>query len=291
MGNLISSLIDLIRVGKQFSGQPYVSYIPERLDQLQHIANMTLALRHDVNHGMTNFRVVVQPVVSAPNGSIVGGEILLRWRYQNKDISPAVFIPILEQNKLICDVGRWVFEETVRTCIRLRSFSKNLYLSFNVSLQQLTDRELIPFMDQILKKYHLPSSAVMAELTESCLDEQSDEVKFYLKECQRLGIQTALDDFGSGYSSLRMLLQYPFSIIKMDRSLIIEASEAEEKNKLIYNMVCAFRQFGKTICIEGVENSRENELAIQTGCHAIQGYYYHKPMEINNVFDLFGQSM
>lgn len=65
MGNLISSLIDLIRVGKQFSGQPYVSYIPERLDQLQHIANMTLALRHDVNHGMTNFRVVVQPVVSA----------------------------------------------------------------------------------------------------------------------------------------------------------------------------------------------------------------------------------
>src|SRR5699024_5269851 len=102
------------------------------------------------------------------------------------DISPAVFIPLLEQNKLIGNVGRWVFEETVRTCVRLRSFCPDLYLSFNVSLQQLTDVQLIPFMEQMLQKYHLPSDAVVAELTESCLDEQSNELRSYLKECQRL---------------------------------------------------------------------------------------------------------
>lgn len=216
---------------------------------------------------------------------------MLRWRYQDTDISPAVFIPLLEQSKLICNVGRWVFEETVRTCVRLRSFYPDLYLSFNVSLQQLTDVQLIPFMESMLKKYHLPSDAVVAELTESCLDEQSDELRTYCKECQRLGIRTALDDFGSGYSSLRMLLQYPFGIIKMNRSLIVEATESQERNELIYHMVCAFRQFGKTICIEGVESSQENELAIQAACHTIQGYYYHEPMELNDVFELFSQSM
>ena len=142
-----------------------------------------------------------------------------------------------------------------------------------------------------MKKYHLPSDAVVAELTESCLDEQSDELRTYCKECQRLGIRTALDDFGSGYSSLRMLLQHPFGIIKMDRSLIVEATESQERNELIYQMVCAFRQFGKTICIEGVESSQENELAIQAACHTIQGYYYHEPMELNDVFELFSQSM
>lgn len=290
-GNLIVSLSDLIRVGKQSTGQAYVAYMPQYLERLQYTANMTLALGRDVRNDMANFRIVVQPVVSAQDGSVVGGEVLLRWRYHDTDISPAVFIPLLEQSKLICNVGRWVFEETVRTCVRLRSFYPDLYLSFNVSLQQLTDVQLIPFMESMLKKYHLPSDAVVAELTESCLDEQSDELRTYCKECQRLGIRTALDDFGSGYSSLRMLLQYPFGIIKMDRSLIIEATESQERNELIYQMVCAFRQFGKTICIEGVESSQENELAIQAACHTIQGYYYHEPMELNDVFELFSQSM
>ena len=77
----------------------------------------------------------------------------------------------------------------------------------------------------------------------------------------------------------------------MDRSLIVEAAESQERKQLIDHMVCAFRQFGKTICIEGIENGHENELAIQTGCHMIQGYYYHKPMELNDVFALFSQSM
>lgn len=290
-GNLIVSLSDLIRVGKQSTGQAYVAYMPQHLERLQYTANMTLALGRDVRNDMANFRIVVQPVVSAQDGSVVGGEVLLRWRYHDMDISPAVFIPLLEQSTLICNVGRWVFEETVRTCVRLRSFYPDLYLSFNVSLQQLTDVQLIPFMESMLKKYYLPSDAVVAELTESCLDEQSDELRTYCKECQRLGIRTALDDFGSGYSSLRMLLQYPFGIIKMDRSLIVEATESQERNELIYHMVCAFRQFGKTICIEGVESSQENELAIQAACHTIQGYYYHEPMELNDVFELFSQSM
>lgn len=290
-GNLIVSLIDLIRAGKQSAGQAYVAYMPEHLEHLQYTANMALALGRDVKDGMANFRIVVQPVVSAQNGSIVGGEVLLRWRYQDADIPPAVFIPLLEQNKLISHAGRWVFEETVRACVRLRSFCPDLYLSFNVSLQQLTDAQLIPFMELMLEKYHLSNDAVVAELTESCLHEQSDELRSYLQECQRLGIQTALDDFGSGYSSLRMLLQYPFSIIKMDRSLIVEAAESQERKQLIDHMVCAFRQFGKTICIESIENGHENELAIQTGCHMIQGYYYHKPMELNDVFALFSQSM
>lgn len=289
-GNLISSLIDLIRLAKQSVGQNYITYALEDLDRLQYTANMTLALGHDVKNDMANFRVVVQPVVSARNGTIVGGELLLRWNYQGKDISPTVFVPILEQSHLICAVGRWVFEETVRTCVRLRSFYPKLYLSFNVSLQQLSDPQLIPFMKQTLEKYHLPGDGVVAELTESCLDEQSDELKTYLNQCQQLGIRVALDDFGSGYSSLRMLLQYPFSIIKMDRSLIVEATESQEKTDLIDGMVYAFRQFGKKICIEGVENKCENKLAVQTGCHTIQGYYYHKPMEIHDVYELFSQS-
>lgn len=289
-GNLISSLIDLIRLAKQSVGHNYITYALEDLDRLQYTANMTLALGHDVKNDMSNFRVVVQPVVSARNGAIVGGELLLRRSYQGKDISPTVFVPILEQSHLICAVGRWVFEETVRTCVRLRSFYPKLYLSFNVSLQQLSDPQLIPFMKQTLEKYHLPGDGVVAELTESCLDEQSDELKTYLNQCQQLGIRVALDDFGSGYSSLRMLLQYPFSIIKMDRSLIVEATESQEKTDLIDGMVYAFRQFGKKICIEGVENKCENKLAVQTGCHTIQGYYYHKPMEIHDVYELFSQS-
>lgn len=121
-GNLIVSLIDLIRVGKQSVEQDYVAYMPEHVNHLQYTANMTPALGHDVSNDMSNFLILVQPIVSPQNGSVVGGEVLFRWRYHGTDYGADV------------------------------------------------------------EKYHFPCDAVVNQLTESCLDKQSDELRFYLKE-------------------------------------------------------------------------------------------------------------
>lgn len=105
-----------------------------------------------------------------------------------------------------------------------------------------------------------------------------------------MGLRIALDDFGSGYSSLRMLLQYPSSIIKLDRSLVLEVTESDEKMNFIRSIVYACHQFGKRVCMEGVEYAEQNAIILDTGCDMIQGYYYYRPMEVHNVYLLISES-
>lgn len=286
---LINRLLTLIRAAKQNTALRYADDSTEHFESAQKISSMALTLSQDVMQNMKNFRIVIQPVVSAGDGSVLGGEVLLRWSFEGKDISPAIFIPMLEKDSLMHMVGRWVFEQAVSTCVRIHAYNPVFYLTFNVNLQQLSDPTLLPFMEDTLKKYGLSGSNLIAELTESFLDEQPEALTHFVMESQKMGLYVALDDFGSGYSSLRMLLRYPSSIIKLDRSLIAEMMDSEENLNFIRSIVFACHQFGKTVCIEGVETEAQNKLILDTGCDMIQGYYYYRPMELCDIYRMVSQ--
>lgn len=286
---LINRLLMLIRVAKQNTALRYADDSTEHFEAARKMSSMALTLSQDVMQNMKNFRIVVQPVVSAGDGSILGGEVLLRWSFDGQDVSPAIFVPMLEKNDLIHVAGRWVFEQAVSTCVRIHTYDPTFYLTFNVSLQQLSDPLLLPFMKETLKKYSLSGSNLIAELTESFLDEQPENLTQFVMGLQKMGLYVALDDFGSGYSSLRMLLRYPSSIIKLDRSLIAEVMESEENLNFIRSIVFACHQFGKTVCIEGVETEAQNKLILDTGCDMIQGYYYYRPIELGNLYQLLSR--
>lgn len=287
--DLTETLVSLIRLAKQDSNQSYVDYSAPNIRRIKRMANMVLALGENVANGMENFRIVIQPIVSAGDGTPIGGEVLLRWSFEGEDISPATFVPILEKSNLIHTVGRWVFEQAVSTCARIHAHDSVFYLTFNVSLHQLSDPLLLPFMQKTLRKYHLKGSSLVAELTESCLDEQPEKLSHFVQECQKMEMYIALDDFGSGYSSLQMLLQYPCSIIKLDRSLVQEVTDSEAKMHFIRSIVFACHQFGKAVCMEGVETSEQNEIIQSTGCDMIQGFFYHRPMELSQIYELVAQ--
>ncbi len=286
---LIDRLLALIRVAKQNTALCYADNSTEHFEAARKMSSMALTLSQDVMQDMRNFRIVVQPVVSAGDGSILGGEVLLRWSFEGKDVSPGIFIPMLEKDSLMHIVGRWVFEQAVSTCVRIHTYNPVFYLTFNVSLQQLSDPLLLPFMKETLNKYGLCGSNLIAELTESFLDEQPENLTHFVLELQKMGLYVALDDFGSGYSSLRMLLRYPSSIIKLDRSLIAEVMESKENLNFIRSIVFACHQFGKTVCIEGVETEEQNELILDTGCDMIQGYYYYRPIELGTLYELLSR--
>lgn len=283
-------LVSLIRIARQDPGQKYVEYSEKSIQKMKYISNMALALSRDVLHGMQNFRVVIQPIVSVEKGGPACGETLLRWTFEGKDISPEIFVPMLEKDNMIHLVGRWVFEQAVCTCMRLISYAPDFYLTFNVSLQQMSDKELPKFMEETLAKYNVDGSHLVAELTESSLDEQPEKVLYFVNTCARLGIRMALDDFGSGYSSLRMMLQYPSSIIKLDRSLLGEMTESEDKMNFISSIVYACHRFGKKVCMEGVETPEQDALIREAGCDLIQGYRYFRPMEVNDLYSMLFQS-
>lgn len=280
----------LVELAKRTPEKEYIQSSDNYPQSMKKISTMELSLNKNVLHGMENFRIVIQPAVSAENGIIKGGEVLLRWRYQDEDVSPAVFIPILEKSNMIHIVGRWVFEQTARTCSRIISCYPDFYLSFNVSLYQLNDTGFVEFMQKNLDKYHLDGSHLVAEITESCLDQQPEMLKFFIQGCKNIGLRLAMDDFGSGYSSLRMLLQYPYNIIKLDRSLLQEITVSDESQSFIRSLVRTCHYCNKQVCVEGVETEEETSIIKETECDTIQGYYHHRPMELQQLYELINRS-
>ena len=287
--DFIENMMTLVKVAQHEPTQLYVDNSNNNIQQMQELANMEMRLIEDIIHGMENFRIVIQPIVAANGGESIGGETLIRWRFGGNNISPAVFIPIIERENMMHKVGRWVFEQAVRVCIRILSYSDAFYLTVNVSLQQLNDNGFVDFIKQTLRKYRLDGKHIVIELTESCMDEQSEKLDAFVAACTEMGIRIALDDFGSGYSSLRVLLQYPSSIIKLDRTLLLEMSDSVEKSNFITSIVYACHQFGKKVCMEGVETEFQNHLVKEAGCDMIQGFYYYKPIEVEQIYQLLAE--
>lgn len=287
--DFLEEMIALLRIAKHESDQLYLEYSDESIRKARYFAKQALALNRDVINDMENFRIVVQPVISAKDGSVIGGETLLRWKFRGRDVSPAFFVPVLERDNMIQLVGRWVFEQTVCTCMRLISYYEDFYLSFNVSLLQLADETFPEFMEKTLQKYRLDGSHLVAEMTESCMDQQPEKLNCFVETCKRMGIRIALDDFGSGYSSLRMLLQYPTNIIKLDKSLLGEMMDSLDKKDFISSIVYACHRFGKSVCMEGVETEEQILMIRESGCDMIQGFFCYKPMEISDVYRLFAK--
>lgn len=280
----VEKVISFIEVAKAHTENDYISYSAQTIDKYKKNAGLVLRLSEDVLDGYCNFRIVIQPIVSASDGKIEGGEVLLRWKYMDKDVSPLVFIPLLEKKGLISQVGRWVFEEAVRHCARIVANHPQFHLSFNVSYLQIMDEGFISFMAAILKKYRINGRNLIMELTETHFDDEPEKLMRFLNGCKELGMSIALDDFGSGYSSMGLLIKYPSNVVKIDRSLLNGLIDSPDKQMFLKTVIFACHQFGKLVCVEGVEELEEVQIVQETGSDMIQGYHFYRPLELGDFY-------
>ena len=280
------NMISLLKLAADDPKQDFVEYTEQNVEQVQAISNMQMVLTQDVLDGMQNFRAVIQPVVDCKTGRIVAGETLLRWHYNGRDVSPAVFVPVLEKDRMIHIAGRWIMEQAVKACSEIVKYIPDFYLTVNISLQQLFDEELLSFIPYVLQKYHVDGKHLVFEMTESSMDREPARLRKLIDVSHSLGVRLALDDFGTGYSSIRVLLQYNTNIIKLDRSLLLEMSQSEDKSNFICSIVYACHQFGKKVCVEGVETEQQRELVKNAECDMIQGFYFYRPTELSEVYKL-----
>ncbi len=284
-GTSLQTLMDrtvlVLQAAKAVPERAYVEFSPDMLNQERTINEINLKLNASVSNGFEGFRIVVQPQVTADGGRIFGGEVLLRWQDQGKPVPPSVFIPVLEQMGLIQPVGRWIIEQSVQLCQRILPIFPEFHLSFNISYLQIMDQGLFPFIRHLLEKTGVPGKNLMIELTESHSDTLPKQLERFMEQCRGLGITFALDDFGSGYSSVQMLLQYPVDLVKFDRSMVKEIAASQEKLDFIISTIQTCHQFKKKVCMEGVEQEEELERVRQTKCDYIQGFYYYRPLELD----------
>ncbi len=283
---VLSDLISLLAVAKKMPLSSYVKYSDKEIENQKRKALLTISLNNDIANDFENFRLVIQPVVSAKGHRIESGECLLRWRYEGKDVPPSDYISILEENMLIVPLGKWIFKRAVSICKQAVFYNREIKLAVNVSYYQILDEDFIPFIRRTLNENYLSGRHIIIELTEMHFIDKPEVLIEFIDQCAELDIQVALDDFGEGYASLAMLLRYATNIIKLDRSLVRQMSDSKDNINFISSIVYACHKFGKTVCAEGVESETELAIVESTGCDFIQGFFFHRPMEVSKFLQL-----
>ena len=226
-----------------------------------------------------------QPIVSSRTGEIVGLEALLRWRHPvHGDMSPADFIPIAENAGLLPSLGEWVFSHAMEDSKRW----PHLDVSVNLSPVQFRHVDLEITLRRLITEYGVDPSRFVLEITEGVLLEATEHTNLILDALRSLGFKTALDDFGTGYSSLVYLCNFKFDKIKIDRSFVGRISRVDISRTIVQSVVRIGRGLGMGIVAEGVETEFEALMMTKLGCTELQGYYYSKPIDTDQMSELLG---
>lgn len=243
-----------------------------------------MILARDLRHAIAEneLHAHYQPQVELATGRVVGFEALLRWTHRERGaISPAEFIPVAESSGIIVDLGLWILREA---CRQGRDWLEQglppRSIAVNVSPAQFWNMDFETAVSAVLAETRLPPSLLCLELTEGLFVDQSEhQISRTLGALSALGVRLALDDFGSGYSSLGYLTRLPFDRLKVDRSFVDGVSTQPEKRKLLGGIIALSRGLGMSLVAEGAERPAEVDVLRELGCDIVQGYVYSRPVD------------
>lgn len=264
-----------------------VSYDDKMLERVLEENRLTRDLRTAVGGG--DIRLAFQPISRIADGSVVGWEVLARWKHPEFGmIGPDRFIPIAEQTGLIVPLGTFIILETLKTAAQLRAAEllsegrERSFFAVNVSAVQLASPDFVDFVLSSIDRFALPRSMLHIELTESALIQNREAAVTMMERLSAEGISFKLDDFGTGYSSLGYLDRLPADTVKIDRSFI-ERIEAEDGlavgGGLVRGIISLSHELGKSVVAEGIETPAQAEALLRYGCDYGQGYLYGKPVD------------
>ena len=227
------------------------------------------------------FRVYYQPKVDIRTGEIIGAEALCRWFHEDAMISPGEFIPVLEETNDICKLDFYMLDHVCQDIRRwLDQGKKVVRTSVNLSRKHLINVNLLDNLLKIIDRHNIPHSCIEVELTETTTDVDFSDLKRVVTGLQSVGIFTSVDDFGVGYSSLNLIKELPWNVIKVDRSFLpVEGDEASEVNKVMFKHVISMTcEMGIECIVEGVETEDQLSILRENNCNYAQGFLYDRPL-------------
>ena len=225
------------------------------------------------------FLVYYQPKVDSATKKLVGAEALVRWMHDGKLISPGIFIPALEENNQTLSLDLYVLRHVCRDIIRWKLVGyEPVPISVNFSRKDLKDRKLAGKIDETIGKAGLDRSYIEIELTETVDEEEHGILSGFISELNDLDIMTAIDDFGSGYSSLATLREFKVHTLKIDRSFVNGDDFSWKDEIILKDVIHMAKELGMEVLTEGVEREDQLMFVRNAGCSVIQGYYYDKPL-------------
>ena len=237
----------------------------------------------DIKEALSNdeFKIYYQPLVNA-EGKIIGVEALARWinsRYGN--VSPDVFMPLLEKSNLIYKFQNKIFE---MACLQIQCLNKitnsNIKASINISPIQFENDNFITDIRKIINDNNIDTNNIEIEITESYPINKIEDINIKLAELKDMNIKVALDDFGTGYNSIKYLSEFDFDVVKIDKSFINKVTENPDFISSIIEMI---HSVGSKVVSEGVEEEEQVEVLKDLGSDIMQGYFFYRPLSFNEL--------
>ena len=260
-----------------------VFFSAEMAERVEHRRSIELELRNALE--ANQLRLHYQPIISCDTGAIAGVEALLRWCHPiHGDISPVEFIPIAENSGLLPVLGEWVLEQAMLDSKRW----PDLEVAVNLSPVQFRHVDLGAVLHTLVTKHDVAPHRFVLEITEGVLLESSNHTNSILESIRAMGFRTALDDFGTRYSSLAYLCNFKFDKIKIDRSFVSRMAEDHTSNTVVQSVIKLGRALGMDIVAEGVENELEAAMMTNLGCTELQGFYFSKALAADQMSRLLG---
>lgn len=228
------------------------------------------------------FFMYLQPKYNLKNKNIIGAEALVRWnRNKNNFLLPDEFLPLFEKNGFIIKLDEYIWEEACRILRKWIDLGFTpVPVSVNVSRRQIFNPNFLEMLLWLTKKYNLPHNLIGIELPESVFINNSEAVYKILEKVKENGFILEMDDFGEGYSSLKMLKNINVDIIKIDKEFLDETVSKKGRVVLKHTIIMA-KELNLKVIAEGVENEEQIKFLIEAGCDIAQGFYFSKPLSID----------
>lgn len=258
-------------------------------DELQTDSKRVLLLDNELRKAIENdsFELHYQPKVSVTTGAIVGVEALVRWQNEKLGfVSPGEFIPYAEETGLIIPISECIINRACQDYLKLKSKNiKNMPIALNISSIHFHQSNFIESIMQILERNNCPAHYFEIELTERTVMNSEKETIRKLVLLKQLGFKLSIDDFGTGYSSLSYLVQFPLNYLKIDRSFIQHICSLDDKQAVVDAIIQMAHRLHMKVIAEGVEQREQVQLLRKMGCDMIQGYYYSKPLPLDEFIE------
>ncbi|ARI79008.1 bifunctional diguanylate cyclase/phosphodiesterase [Halobacillus mangrovi] len=264
---------------KEMTGNQYQVYTPD----IENRSLETIRLENDLYKALdqgNEFTLYYQPKFDVRSNTIIGVEALIRWQHPSLGLLPPKdFIPLAEETGLISKLGEWVLEES---CRQMKEWYvdglTNLSVSANLSPQQFKQNDLISIVKRILDETGLPPQNLELELTENLIIHNTEKTLSMIQALKKLGVKISIDDFGTGFSSLGYLKDFPVDTLKIDKTFIDDITINDNNAAITNTIITLARSLQLNVIAEGVETKEQVDFLEHNGCYLIQGFYFSRPV-------------
>ncbi|CAE6933732.1 an EAL and a GGDEF domain [Vibrio sp. B1ASS3] len=264
---------------KQDSRTSVCHYSPEMASASKFRTQMLAKIQTGIDN--REFVPFYQPIIDLATGNICGAEALARWHSESGMISPLDFIPIAEESGMIKTIGQQILFQAcsdTRKAIDNKQWPQDFQLHVNVSVHQLSSPNFVESVAKVLHTTGLSANNVTLEITESRIIDSAPTTLDNLLKLREMGLGIAIDDFGTGYSSLAYLHALPFTCLKIDRTFINRLTKENLDNSVVAAIINITKGMKTNVVAEGVETAAQAQLLSSLGCNQVQGFYYSRPM-------------